>query len=176
MELAGKGVFLTGGARGFGRGMVEALLEKGAKVMFCDVKAELGLATESELRKRHGVDNVIFRQCDVSDASQLKAAFEAAVSKFGAVDICVNNAAILDERVWEKMMEINSLLVQTDLKMLMLILMIFRVAEVVAAFMQLVTDQENDAVIFVVSKGVGGKFHKRQVVDMDGVSNPFTVD
>nr|KAG5687616.1 hypothetical protein BaRGS_023338 [Batillaria attramentaria] len=35
------------------------------------------------------------------------AAFEAAVSKFGAVDICVNNAGIMDERVWEKMIAIN---------------------------------------------------------------------
>nr|KAG5702868.1 hypothetical protein BaRGS_019087 [Batillaria attramentaria] len=37
----------------------------------------------------------------------LSAAFEAAVSKFGAVDICVNNAGIMDESRWEKMTEVN---------------------------------------------------------------------
>ncbi|KAK7465159.1 hypothetical protein BaRGS_00037662, partial [Batillaria attramentaria] len=58
MDLSGKGVFLTGGARGLGRGMTEALLSKGAK--------------------------------------------------FGAVDICINNAGIIDERVWEKMFAVNT--------------------------------------------------------------------
>ena len=30
------------------------------------------------------------------------------MSKFGRVDICVNNAGIMDERVWEKMIEVNT--------------------------------------------------------------------
>ncbi|KAK7465897.1 hypothetical protein BaRGS_00037549 [Batillaria attramentaria] len=107
MDLTGKGVFLTGGARGLGRGMTEALLAKGAKVLICDINTETGLATEGELQKQYGAENVIFKQCDVTDSAQLKAAFEAAVSKFGAVDICVNNAGIMDERVWEKMIAIN---------------------------------------------------------------------
>ena len=33
--------------------------------------------------------------------------FQTAVSMFGAVEICVNNAGILDERVWEQMIAIN---------------------------------------------------------------------
>ena len=36
------------------------------------------------------------------------ATFDAAVSKFGAVDICCNNAGIMDERIWEKMLAINT--------------------------------------------------------------------
>lgn len=108
LELKGKGVFLTGGARGIGRGMVEALLAKGAKVLFCDLITDVGKATEAELQQKYGADNVIFQQCDVTDADQLKAAFDLAVSKFGAVDICVNNAGIMDERIWEKMIAINT--------------------------------------------------------------------
>jgi len=30
------------------------------------------------------------------------------VSKFGAVEICCNNAGIMDERIWEKMLSINT--------------------------------------------------------------------
>ncbi|KAK7491388.1 hypothetical protein BaRGS_00017366 [Batillaria attramentaria] len=95
MDPCGKGVFLTGGARGIGRGLMEALLSKGAKVMFCDVRVETGKATEAELQQKFGADNVFFRECDVTD------------SGFGAVDICVNNAGILDESNWEKTIEVN---------------------------------------------------------------------
>lgn len=107
MELSGQAVFLTGGARGIGRGVVEALLEKGAKVLFCDVRAEAGKAAETELRQKFGADRVFFQECDVADGESLKAAFDAAVSQFGAVDICINNAAILNESAWEKTIQIN---------------------------------------------------------------------
>ncbi|XP_076465265.1 15-hydroxyprostaglandin dehydrogenase [NAD(+)]-like [Babylonia areolata] len=107
MDLSGRGVFLTGGAQGIGRCVVSALLGKGARVLFCDVNADVGKTTEEELQKQYGADNVAFVQCDVTDADQLKAAFDAAVSKFGAVEICVNNAGIMDERIWEKMIAIN---------------------------------------------------------------------
>ncbi|XP_076450028.1 15-hydroxyprostaglandin dehydrogenase [NAD(+)]-like [Babylonia areolata] len=108
MDISGRGVFLTGGAQGIGRCITAALLEKGARVLFCDMNAEVGKATEEELQKQYGADNVAFVQCDVTDADQLKAAFEAAVSKFGAVEICANNAGVMDERIWEKMLAINT--------------------------------------------------------------------
>ncbi|KAK7116856.1 hypothetical protein V1264_002463 [Littorina saxatilis] len=108
MELSGRGVFLTGGAQGIGRAITTALLDKGAKVLFCDVNADIGKATEAELQKQCGADNVMFQQCDVTNADQLKAAFDQAVTKFGAVEICCNNAGIMDETIWEKMLAINT--------------------------------------------------------------------
>ncbi|KAK7474131.1 hypothetical protein BaRGS_00034660, partial [Batillaria attramentaria] len=56
MELSGKSVFLTGGARGIGRAMMQALLEKGAKVLFCDILDDKGKATEADLQKQYGAD------------------------------------------------------------------------------------------------------------------------
>ncbi|KAL8615074.1 hypothetical protein ACOMHN_013608 [Nucella lapillus] len=108
MDLSGRGVFLTGGAQGIGRCVTTALLEKGARVVFCDINPAVGKATEEELQKQYGADNVSFVQCDVTDADQLKASFDAAVKKFGAVEICANNAGIMDERIWEKMIAINT--------------------------------------------------------------------
>ncbi|KAK7474106.1 hypothetical protein BaRGS_00034635 [Batillaria attramentaria] len=107
MDLSGKSVFLTGGAQGIGRAMMQALLEKGAKVMFCDIQQDRGKATEAELQKQYRSDDVIFRQCDVTDSKQLEAAFQAAVTKFGAVDICVNNAGIAHETLWENVIAVN---------------------------------------------------------------------
>ncbi|XP_076465266.1 15-hydroxyprostaglandin dehydrogenase [NAD(+)]-like isoform X2 [Babylonia areolata] len=108
MDLSGRGVFLTGGAQGIGRCIAAALLGKGARVLFCDVNPDVGKATEEELQKQYGADNVAFVQCDVTNADQLKAAFDAAVSKFGAVEICANNAGIMNEKIWEKMIAINT--------------------------------------------------------------------
>nr|KAG5687521.1 hypothetical protein BaRGS_027306 [Batillaria attramentaria] len=79
------------------------------KVLFCDILTDAGKSAEAELQAKYGADNVIFRRTDVTDAEELKAAFEAAVSKFGAVDICVNNAGIMDERVLERMVAVNML-------------------------------------------------------------------
>ncbi|XP_025078098.1 15-hydroxyprostaglandin dehydrogenase [NAD(+)]-like [Pomacea canaliculata] len=107
MDPRGKGVFLTGGAQGLGRGIVEELLSLGAKVLFCDVDVERGRATESELQTQYGADVVFFQPADVSDDEQHKAAFRAAVSQFGAVELCVNNAGIVDEKNWEKVLAVN---------------------------------------------------------------------
>ena len=53
---------------------ITALKEKrvSLQVLFCDVNAGTGKATEAELQKRYGADNVIFAQCDVTDAAQHK--------------------------------------------------------------------------------------------------------
>ena len=40
--------------------------------MFCDVNAEVGKATETELQKQYGADNVSFLQCDATNAHQIK--------------------------------------------------------------------------------------------------------
>ncbi|XP_046545294.1 15-hydroxyprostaglandin dehydrogenase [NAD(+)]-like [Haliotis rubra] len=107
MQLKDKVVFITGGAQGFGRGVAEAVLKKGAKVCIADVNVDLGEATARELQASSGPDYVLFVKCDVSDATVFEDAFKAAVSKFGHIDIMCNNAGIMDERIWEKQLEIN---------------------------------------------------------------------
>ncbi|XP_070183904.1 15-hydroxyprostaglandin dehydrogenase [NAD(+)]-like [Littorina saxatilis] len=107
MELRGKGVFITGAATGIGRALLPSLLDRGARVLFCDVNEEAGRRARDELLLKYGESDVIFMQCDVSDAKQLTEAFQRAVNEFRAVEICTNNAAIMDERVWEKMIDIN---------------------------------------------------------------------
>ncbi|KAK7508237.1 hypothetical protein BaRGS_00000476 [Batillaria attramentaria] len=108
MDLTGKRVFLTGGNRGLGRAIMEALLSEGARVYFCSLQAEKGKSLEAELQDRHGSSSVFFRQCDVSDADQLKKTFDDAVSKLGWVDICINNAGIMDERKMEDTIAVNA--------------------------------------------------------------------
>ncbi|XP_067665798.1 15-hydroxyprostaglandin dehydrogenase [NAD(+)]-like [Haliotis asinina] len=107
MQLKDKVVFITGGAQGFGRGVAEAVLKKGGKVCLADVKRDQGVATAKELQTSSGADDVFFVKCDVTNVAEFEDAFKAAVSKFGHVDIMCNNAGIMDERIWEKQLQIN---------------------------------------------------------------------
>ncbi|XP_067665794.1 15-hydroxyprostaglandin dehydrogenase [NAD(+)]-like [Haliotis asinina] len=107
MQLKDKVVFITGGAQGFGRGVAEAVLNKGGKVCIADVKRDQLEATAKELQASSGADNVFFVKCDVTNVAEFEDAFKAAVSKFGHVDVMCNNAGIMDERIWEKQLEIN---------------------------------------------------------------------
>ncbi|NQW06129.1 MAG: SDR family NAD(P)-dependent oxidoreductase, partial [SAR202 cluster bacterium] len=50
MKLKGQHIFVTGGADGIGRAVVQDAADAGAKVSFCDLNVEKGKAYESELR------------------------------------------------------------------------------------------------------------------------------
>lgn len=86
-NLTGKTAFVTGGAHGIGRGIVEALRLAGARTAFCDTDTELGEATA----RAAGAD---FYPADVADADALRNALEAACERFGDIDILINNAGI----------------------------------------------------------------------------------
>lgn len=89
MRLAGKCAIVTGGASGFGKGIVEKFLTEGARVMIADING----AAAAELAADLG-SAAIAHQVDVSDAASVTAMAEAALSGFGQVDILVNNAGV----------------------------------------------------------------------------------
>ncbi|XP_046358931.2 15-hydroxyprostaglandin dehydrogenase [NAD(+)]-like isoform X3 [Haliotis rufescens] len=107
MDVNGKTVFVTGGAQGVGRSLVEAVLQKGAKVCIADFNATQGKSTLTELQEKWGKENVIFEACDVSDSKSFESSFQKAVSHFGRIDVLVNNAGIVSEKDWEKCINVN---------------------------------------------------------------------
>jgi NAD(P)-dependent dehydrogenase (short-subunit alcohol dehydrogenase family) len=106
----GKGVVVTGGASGIGRGCVERFVRDGARVLVVDRDEAGGRALVSE-----HAGQVLFSECDVTDETQVDAAFARAVEEFGRVDIAVNNAGIIyvaplvdttaDE--WRRILDVN---------------------------------------------------------------------
>jgi NAD(P)-dependent dehydrogenase (short-subunit alcohol dehydrogenase family) len=88
-ELAGKVAIVTGGAGGIGRATAELLVTEGAKVVIADVDAVGG----EEIAGQIG-DAAAFKLTDVSDADQVQALVDFAVSRFGGLDIMFNNAGI----------------------------------------------------------------------------------
>ncbi|QFT74099.1 SDR family NAD(P)-dependent oxidoreductase [Ruegeria sp. THAF33] len=96
-SLAGKTVFITGGAGGIGAETVRAFAEQGAKVGFLDLNADAGLALLSELDGEH-----TFAQCDLRNIDEMNAAIGQLVEELGDADVLVNNAARDDRHDWRE--------------------------------------------------------------------------
>ena len=89
MRLAGRIAIVTGGASGFGAGIVRRFLEEGAKVAIVDRNGEAAKALAHEL----GGD-VIGVAADVSSDSDVAAMARTVVQQWGEVEILVNNAGV----------------------------------------------------------------------------------
>ncbi|MEF8781415.1 MAG: SDR family oxidoreductase [Haloferacaceae archaeon] len=87
---------VTGAASGNGRAIALAFAEHGTDVVVADVREEpreSGVPTH-ELIDRETDRHAAFRECDVTDLSEVRAAVDAA-DEFGGIDVMVNNAGIL---------------------------------------------------------------------------------
>ncbi len=89
MRLDGKTAIVTGGASGFGAGIVEKFLQEGARVMIADINGEAA----AEMAGQSG-PNAVAHTVDVADGASVRDTADAALSAFGHVDILVNNAGI----------------------------------------------------------------------------------
>ncbi|XP_059152905.1 15-hydroxyprostaglandin dehydrogenase [NAD(+)]-like [Physella acuta] len=107
MQMMNCTAFVTGAAQGLGKAFSEALLHRGARVCLTDVQVNKGQQVESVLQKKYGQDKVFFLPCDVSSEENLKSSFQKAVSKFGHVNLMVNNAGIVDESNLKSVVNIN---------------------------------------------------------------------
>lgn len=87
MRLNGKVALVTGAARGFGAGIAEVFAREGARLALIDIDGE-GVERIAEQRSKHA----IALAADVTKAEDWKRAVDACVSKFGRLDIVVNNA------------------------------------------------------------------------------------
>lgn len=89
MQLQDKVAVITGGTAGLGRGIAEAYLREGAKVVLNGRSQEKGDKVLAEL----GVgDRAVFRAGDVMNRDDVDSLVDYAVEHFGRIDIMVNNA------------------------------------------------------------------------------------
>jgi 3-oxoacyl-[acyl-carrier protein] reductase len=101
VRFSGRVVFVTGGSRGIGKGIVEHFAEEGAKVAFIDLNEEALAATTNELREK-GYE-VFSKVANVVDAEQVEGAIKEAYLAFGSIDILVNNAGVIRDNLLFKM-------------------------------------------------------------------------
>jgi meso-butanediol dehydrogenase / (S,S)-butanediol dehydrogenase / diacetyl reductase len=90
-RLEGRTAVVTGAARGIGRAIVERFLSEGASVMMTQRSLEAGSATCEALAREHS-GRVAFHAADIRDAESVAGLIDAAVERFGALDILCNNA------------------------------------------------------------------------------------
>ena len=92
MRLKDKVAIVTGGARGIGAGIAQALAAAGAAVMIGDVRADLGRETAQALGK--GGAKAGFVPLDVTREQDWESAVSTTVQELGGFDLLVNNAGI----------------------------------------------------------------------------------
>jgi 3alpha(or 20beta)-hydroxysteroid dehydrogenase len=89
-RLDGKVAIISGGARGQGEAEVRRFVEEGARVVFGDVRDELGEAVAKDVG-----DAAAYRHLDVRSEDDWQSLVKDTESQFGKVDVLVNNAGIL---------------------------------------------------------------------------------
>ena len=104
-KLKDKVAIVTGSARGIGATTALTFAREGAKVVICDVNADLGkaLATDINTALGNGLPTAIFVATDVSDSGSVAKLVEKTVAQFGRLDILVNNAGVTRDAQLKKM-------------------------------------------------------------------------
>ena len=113
-SLAGRLVFITGGATGIGAALVEAFTKQNARVAFIDVQAQAADSLLARLSNQ-GFEPPWFRSVDVTRVEDLQRAIHDAAEELGPLQVLVNNAANdqrhapkdLTPETWRQCMAIN---------------------------------------------------------------------
>lgn len=100
--LDGQTAVITGAAQGLGLAIAERFVAEGARVVLGDVNLE---ATQAAAEKLGGDDVAAAVRCDVTKADEVQSLLDTALSRFGGLDIMVNNAGITRDATMRKMTE-----------------------------------------------------------------------
>ncbi|XP_028402031.1 uncharacterized protein LOC114524972 [Dendronephthya gigantea] len=107
VKIEGSVAIVTGGARGIGKAITDALLHNKAKVYFLDIDVDEGKNVQNEFEDKFGQGKAIFLECNVTNYEILEAIISKVVKDNGHLDILVNNAGIGPTDDIEKLVSIN---------------------------------------------------------------------
>ena len=111
MKLSGKAAIVTGGASGFGAGIVRRFIAEGARVVIADINGNAASALADELG-----DAASGLKVNVANADDTAAMVKFTMQSLGGIDILVNNAGVghspepmesLSEEVFDRIFEVN---------------------------------------------------------------------
>lgn len=107
-DFTDRHIVITGGVKGIGKAAVEVFLREGANVSILDIDKD-GISIEKQSTK------AAFYPCDVSKSEEVASAISSAISRFGDIDVLVNNAGInryatvteTSDEEWDLVMNVN---------------------------------------------------------------------
>ena len=117
-DLSGKVALITGSSRGIGLATAQRMAQHGAKVVICARKAEACHAAADAINADPGsaTGEALAAPCNIGRKEELQAAVDAAMTRWGRIDIVVANAAIhpwtgsvldLPDATFDKFMQVN---------------------------------------------------------------------
>jgi len=114
MRLKDKTVIVTGGASGFGEGMIRRFAAEGANTVIADINDKAG---EALAREVSGTGTpCIYTHCDVTDSGYIQNLVDSTVEQFKTIDVMVNNAGMpqtnqpmldVDEDTFQRIFDVN---------------------------------------------------------------------
>jgi NAD(P)-dependent dehydrogenase (short-subunit alcohol dehydrogenase family) len=98
-----KVIVITGSTKGLGFALADGFLGLGCSAAVCGRTEASAAGALEQLAKRHGNERVAAFQCDVRDRNQVVRLWNRAKSRFGRVDIWVNNAGLSNPqaKIWQ---------------------------------------------------------------------------
>lgn len=114
MDLSGRTALVTGGTKGIGRGIAEAMIRAGMDVVVT-ARSEADVRAAEEALSGLGGGRALGVVCDVRDLKQQQAAVAATLEAFGRLDVLVANAGVgrfasiadLDVDAWHEVIDTN---------------------------------------------------------------------
>jgi len=118
MRLENKVVLISGGARGMGAVEAKMFAKEGASVVLGDILDQEGQRVEAEIREAGG--EAAYVHLDVTQEDDWQRAMDVVISKYGRLNILVNNAGIdpkysaanaiegITEDAWDQVMGVNA--------------------------------------------------------------------
>lgn len=115
-DLAGRSVIITGGGKGIGKVYALEFARAGARVLAADIDGPAAEGTAREIAAAGG--EAIATTTDVSDAKSADAMAQAALDRFGTIDVLINNASVMStlprrswleipQGEWDQVMAVN---------------------------------------------------------------------
>ena len=110
MRVKGKVVIITGAGSGIGRETAILFAKNGAKVVVADIDEKSGKETTDEIIKVLEKDpdcegDAFFVKLDISNREQLKQVVQEVLTRYGEIDVLINNAGIVQDDLITKMTE-----------------------------------------------------------------------
>ena len=111
--LSGKVALITGGGRGLGAAIGQALAEAGATAILADVRVDLAEQTAKELQTQ-GLEAIAL-SLDITNDQQIETAIQKIIDQYGHLDVLINNAGTdvtlsveeLSIADWDRVLNVN---------------------------------------------------------------------